>query len=65
MDIDPAQDSLTNLVVGAAFEVSNVLGHGFLEVIYRRALVKELRLRGVDVQEEVRSNNKHENVSNE
>ncbi len=54
MDIDPAQDSLTNLVVGAAFEVSNVLGHGFLEVIYRRALVKELRLRGVDVQEEVR-----------
>jgi GxxExxY protein len=29
------------------FEVSNVLGAGFLEKIYERALLKELTLRGM------------------
>jgi GxxExxY protein len=36
-------------VIGAAYEVSNVLGAGFLEKIYERALVEELGLRGVPV----------------
>jgi GxxExxY protein len=36
-------------VVGAAYEVSNVLGAGFLEKIYERALIEELSLRGVRV----------------
>jgi GxxExxY protein len=47
---DPARESLNALaeaVVGAAFEVSNVLGPGFLEKLYERALVKELALRGI------------------
>jgi GxxExxY protein len=35
-------------------EVSNSLGAGFLEKVYRRALTEELRLRGVLVEEEVR-----------
>src|ERR1700683_4193795 len=39
-------DSLTERVIGAIFEVSNTLGAGFLEKVYERALVKELRLRG-------------------
>ena len=36
-------------MVGAAYEVSNVLGAGFLETIYERALIEELRLRGLPV----------------
>jgi len=33
--------------VGAAYEVSNVLGCGFLEKVYERALLAELRYRGL------------------
>jgi len=40
-------DSLTEQVLGAAFEVSNTLGAGFLEKVYERALLTELRLRGI------------------
>ena len=42
-------DSLVEKVVGAAYEVSNVLGAGFLEKIYERALIEELSLRGIPV----------------
>ncbi|MGI8742943.1 MAG: GxxExxY protein [Bryobacteraceae bacterium] len=40
---------LTEKVIGAAFEVSNVLGAGFLEKVYERALMRELFLRGLKV----------------
>ena len=40
-------DALTERVLGAVFEVSNILGAGFLEKVYERALVKELGLRGI------------------
>jgi GxxExxY protein len=33
-------------VVGAAYEVANTLGCGFLERVYERALARELGLRG-------------------
>jgi hypothetical protein len=36
-------------VIGAAYEVGNVLGAGFLEKIYERALTEELGLRGLPV----------------
>jgi GxxExxY protein len=36
-------------VVGAAYEVSNILGAGFLEKIYERALLEEFHIRGVRV----------------
>ena len=42
-------DPLVERVVGAAYEVSNVLGAGFLEKIYERALLRELALRGLKV----------------
>ena len=42
-----ALESLVEAVVGAAYEVSNVLGAGFLEKLYERALIEELRLRGI------------------
>jgi GxxExxY protein len=40
---------LVEKVIGAAYEVSNVLGAGFLEKIYERALIEELCLRGLRV----------------
>ncbi len=40
-------------MLGAAFEVSNTLGTGFLETVYRRALLVELRLRGLRAAEEL------------
>jgi len=40
-------DSLTERVLAAIFEVSNTLGAGFLEKVYQRALLTELRLRGI------------------
>jgi len=42
-------EALVETVVGAAYEVSNVLGAGFLEKICERALIEELRLRGLPV----------------
>ena len=43
-------DCLFEKVIGCAYEVSNVLGSGFLEKIYERALAHELSLRGLKVQ---------------
>jgi len=40
-------EALVETVIGAAYEVSNVLGAGFLEKVYERALMEELRLRGL------------------
>ncbi len=34
-------------VMGAVYEVHNVLGAGFLEKVYERALLEELRIRGI------------------
>lgn len=52
--LPPKIEALTRVVIGAAFEVSNILGAGFLEAVYRRAMVKELHLRGLEAAEEVR-----------
>src|SRR5437870_5566737 len=41
------RDSLTESVLGAVFEVANTLGAGFLEKVYERALLTELRLRSI------------------
>ena len=49
----PAQDEeLARRIIGAAIEVHRVLGPGFLESIYRRALAHELSLQGVEVEQE-------------
>ncbi len=44
---------LTASIIGAAFEVSNTLGHGFLEGVYRKALIHELSIRGLSAGEEI------------
>ena len=43
MDIN----DLAETTIGAAYEVQNILGPGFLEKVYERALLKELALKGV------------------
>ena len=44
---------MTERVLASVFEVSNNLGAGFLERVYRRALLHELRLRGIRAAAEV------------
>src|ERR1039457_2210006 len=41
---------VTQHIIGAAFEVHNVLGFGFLEKVYQRAMQVELQARGVKVE---------------
>ena len=41
---------LVGLIVGAAFEVHNVLGYGFLEKVYENALLVETAKRGMNVE---------------
>jgi GxxExxY protein len=50
---DESRDPLSHAVLGAAFEVANILGYGFLEAVYRRALVREMIRRDIPVREEV------------
>jgi GxxExxY protein len=47
------RESLVKNVIGAVYEVSNVLGAGFLEKVYERALLKELRARGIKAETQV------------
>jgi GxxExxY protein len=48
-----AHNDVTGQILGAAFEVSRVLGSGFLEKVYERALARELALRGLKVETQV------------
>jgi GxxExxY protein len=41
-----AHGETTSRIIGAAFEVHNVLGYGFLEKVYQRAMQVELTKRG-------------------
>lgn len=41
------EESFTRGIIGAAFEVHNQLGNGFLESVYQAALIHELGLRGL------------------
>ena len=41
-DAHERESDPTEVVIGAAFEVANVIGAGFLEKVYERALIHEL-----------------------
>jgi GxxExxY protein len=55
MDTDAhgSESDVTEALIGSAFEVANVLGAGFLEKVYERALLRELALRGVSAKAQV------------
>ena len=46
-------NAITERVIGCAFRVGNTLGVGFLEKVYERALIAELRLRGLSAESQV------------
>lgn len=52
--IKPAKDfflqPVTEQLIGAAFEVHNTLGYGFLERVYQKAMQVELQSRGIQVE---------------
>lgn len=48
-----AFEELTHAIIGAFYAVYNTIGYGFLESVYRNALVIELRRRGMRVEQEV------------
>jgi len=47
---DVLYKDLSYEIISAVFEVHNILGPGFLEKVYEKALLKELALRGVQVE---------------
>jgi GxxExxY protein len=46
-------DDITYQIRGAVFEVNKVLGYGFLEKVYEKALMIELRGRGLRVENQL------------
>lgn len=51
-DIDE-YDPLTEKIIGCAFTVANVLGHGFLERVYENAMVHEMKKASLLVRQQV------------
>ena len=53
--MDLQHKEITEAIIGAAFEVYRVLGYGFLESVYKRAMQVELRARGYEakIEEEI------------
>lgn len=52
---DPTSiNSVTDRIIGSAFDVHNVLGSGYLEKVYENALAHELRKAGVRVEQQRR-----------
>ena len=49
-DKDYSLRPITEQIIGAAFEVHNVLGYGFLEKVYQRAMQVELQKRGIKIE---------------
>ena len=47
------RDDLTDIIVGAFYDVYHELGHGFVESVYERSMVIALGRRGVLVQRQV------------
>ena len=46
-------EALTERIIGAAIEVHRRLGPGFLESVYEKALIIELKKRGLAVQDQM------------
>ena len=49
-------NNVTEVIIGSAFEVANVLGAGFLEKVYENALCVELNNKGLIAEKQKRIN---------
>jgi GxxExxY protein len=56
------EDDLTGLIIACIIKVHRTLGPGFMEIIYKRALIIELRSRGLRVTVEKRVNIYYEGI---
>ena len=56
-------NEITYIINGAIFEVNRILGPGFLEKVYEKALLIELRNRGLKVENQVPINVKYKGQS--
>jgi GxxExxY protein len=59
---DYPEQELTREIIGAFYYVYHCLGYGFLESVYKKALLVELRYRGIPVAEEVPYRIEHRDV---
>ncbi|MEI7957460.1 MAG: GxxExxY protein [Verrucomicrobiota bacterium] len=50
--VTASQDELTEQVIGLAMKVHRALGPGFVEFVYRNALIHELKKNGIKVEPE-------------
>lgn len=50
---EPIKDDLTYKIIGCAMKVHSVLGNGFQEVIYQRALSIEMKKQGLSFEREM------------
>jgi len=55
-------EQLTYKIIGCAYRVSNTLGCGFLEKVYAKALVHELRKAGLRVAQQFPLKNYYDNI---
>jgi GxxExxY protein len=55
-------NQITETVIGAAYQVANTLGSGFLEKVYENALALEIRKRGLPVVQQHSIQVKYEGV---
>ena len=46
------QDKITHDIIGCAMEVHSILGNGFQEIVYQRALSVEMKLQNIEHQRE-------------
>ena len=55
---------ITGKIIGCAMEVHRILGNGFQEIIYQRALAKEMNLKGLSFsrEHEIQINYKGEEI---
>ena len=45
--VDYKHSEISEKIIGAAYDVHNTLGSGFLEKVYQNALMIELKLQGL------------------